>query len=149
MTNELWECPECHQRFVYKNAQHSCNDRSLADYLDNKSTQTKLLFHYLIEEYSKIGDFVLHPAKTRIAFAADIRFAYIHRLGRNYVDVVFQFRQSFDDNYCFYKIANIPGTNSYNHYFRLERKEDINDEVRKYMVLAYDIGKRKHLKGHG
>ena len=142
----MWICPKCSQKFVYQNAQHSCNERSVEDFTKGKSSYTLELFDFFIDEYLKIGEIVLHPAKSRIALAADIRFAYIHRLGKNYVDIVFQFRNSFTDNYCFYKIAQIPDSNTYNHYFRMERKEDINDEVRDFLKKAYDIGIRKHIK---
>ena len=141
----MWICSICQQKFVYENAHHSCNERSVEKFLEGKSEITKELFWYFINTYLEMGDFVLHPAKSRIAFAADIRFGYIHRLGKEYVDIVFQFREHFQDNFCFYKIANVPDSNIYNHYLRLERKEDINSEVRKYMSLALDIGKRKHL----
>lgn len=137
MIKEKWTCPECHQDFIYKLARHSCNERSLENFLDGKSEKTKKLFDYFISEYLKVGYFVLHPAKSRIALASDIRFAYIHRLGKNYVDVVFQFKEAFRDNFCFYKIANIPGSDNWNHYFRLQEKEDVNEEVRFYMALAY------------
>ena len=141
----MWECPECHQKFIYENVRHSCNDKQLEDYLEGKSDHVIDLFNYFVEELLKIGPFALHPSKSRIAFAADIRFGYVHRLGKDFVDVVFQFRESFDDNFCFYKIANVPGSNVYNHYIRLKHKDDINEEVTKYMKLAYDIGKRKHI----
>ncbi|WP_162996539.1 hypothetical protein [Mucilaginibacter celer] len=43
-----------------------------------------------------------------------------------------------EDNLCFSKIKQVPGTNQHNHYFRMFFKEDINDELRKYMRLALD-----------
>ncbi len=135
---EKWTCEECGQKFLYANAQHSCNERSLEDFLNGKSELTQSLFWHFVNEYKKIGEIVLHPAKSRIAFASDIRFAYIHRLGKNYVDVVFMFNEAFHDNYCFYKIAQVPGAKQCNHYFRLERIEDLNDEVKGYMQLAYE-----------
>lgn len=142
----MWNCPECNQKFIYQNVRHSCNERSVEDFTKGKSDHTSELFNYFIEEYLKIGEIVLHPAKSRIALAADIRFAYIHRLGKNYVDIVFQFRNSYNDNFCFYKIAQIPESTTFNHYFRMENKDDLNTEVRDYMKKAYDIGKRLHLK---
>ena len=144
MTNkQKWECPECHQLFLHRNAVHSCNDKSLDEHLQGKSELTKELFYAIVRQFREFGEIALHPAKWRIAFAADIRFAYIHRLGKNYVDLVLQFGQSFDDNYCFYKIANIPGSQTFNHYVRIERQEDLNEEVKGFMRLAYESGLRK------
>ena len=141
----MWSCPKCHQQFVYTNAMHSCGDKSVDDFLKGKSDHTIALFHHFLEEYRKMGDYVLHPAKSRISLAAQIRFAFIVRLGRDFMDVVFQFREPYEDNMCFYKITQIPGTQSFNHYVRFQSVEDLNDEVRFYMQKAYDIGQRKHL----
>jgi hypothetical protein len=40
------------------------------------------------------------------------------------------FRQTYNDNRYFHHIANVPGTDQYNHCFRIMRKEDINEEVK-------------------
>ena len=78
----MWTCPNCSQKFVHTNQWHSWAERSVEDFLMNKSPVTIELFHHLLDEYSKLGDFVLYPAKSRIAFAARIRFGYIARLGK-------------------------------------------------------------------
>jgi len=65
------------------------------------------------------------------------RIAYITQLGKNFIHVVFPFEQSYDDNLCFQKIAQVPGDDKqYNHHLRILSKEDINDEVKKFMKLA-------------
>ena len=104
------------------------------------------LFWHFIEEYKKIGDFVLHPAKLRIGFAAKIRFGYIHRLGKDFVDVVLTFNKPYLDNLCFYRIGEVPGGKIYQHYLRIMRKEDVNEEVKKYMKMALDIGNKRRLE---
>lgn len=136
----MWTCPECDQKFINKGQVHSCGERTVEDFLAGKSSHTVELFHYFIKEYKAIGDFVLHPAKSRIAFVAQIRFGYIHRLGKDFVDVVLQFNQPYYDNFCFHKIAG--GPDSYNHYFRLYSKDDLTDEVKEYMRKALEAGKR-------
>lgn len=136
----MWLCPVCNQKFVNRNQSHSCNEKSVGDFLIGKSDYTIGLFYNFIEEYKKIGDFVLHPAKSRIAFAARIRFGYIHRLGRDFVDVVLSFNQSYDDNLCFYRIGEVPGGKIFQHYLRIQSNEDINEEVKKYMKMAIEAG---------
>jgi hypothetical protein len=136
----MWTCPYCHQKFVYQNSQHSCNERDLDDFLEGKPAEMVALFWHFINEYLKLGTFVLHPAKSRIAFAARIRFGYIHRIGQRFVDVVLTFREAHENNLCFYRIGEVPGGKYFQHYLRLERPEDINEEVRKFMKLALDDG---------
>jgi hypothetical protein len=73
-----------------------------------------------------------------ISFASRTRFAYIIQLGKNFIDVVFPFKQAYSDNLCFNKIKPVPGSDDFNHHFRMYFVEDINEEVRGYMKLAYD-----------
>lgn len=136
----MWTCPICAQKFVNRNQRHSCNEKTLDDFLEGKSEHTLDLFYHFIEEYRKIGDFVLHPAKSRIAFAARIRFGYIHRLGKDFVDVALTFNEAYSDNLCFYRIGEVPGGKYFQHYLRILQKEDVNDEVRKFMKLALETG---------
>lgn len=117
-------------------------DNTLEDFFDGKSDHTVELFWHFIEEYKKIGDFVLHPSKSRIGFAAKIRFGYIHRLGKDYIDVVLTFNKPYTDNLCFYRIGEVPGGKNYQHYLRILQKDDINDEVKMYMKMAFDAGNK-------
>ncbi|HSH19522.1 MAG TPA: hypothetical protein VLA03_03665 [Draconibacterium sp.] len=85
---------------------------------------------------------MLH-AKSRVAFAADTRFGYIYRLGKDFLDVVFSFNQPYYENLCFYRIGEVPGDKIYQHYLRILRKEDLNTEVRKYMKMVLELGNKK------
>ena len=136
----MWICPLCSQQFVNINQVHSCRDKELVDFLAGKPQYTIDLFDHLVNEYKLIGNVQLHPAKSMISFAARTRFAYIIQLGKNFVDLVLPFKQPYTDNLCFNKIKQVPGTDDYNHHFRMCFKEDINDEVRMYMKMAYEKG---------
>jgi len=138
----MWTCPECQQKFINQNHPHSCNERTEEDFLKGKSNVTVELYRHFIQELRKLGKFKLHPAKSRIAFAADIRFGYIHRLGKNFVDVALTFRKPYHDNLCFYRIGEVPGGKYFQHYLRIYCKEDVNDEVKKYMKIAIESGFR-------
>ena len=137
----MWICPQCQQKFVNKNQVHSCNDTELADFLHNKSAETVSLFWHFVKVYQQLGNVTIHPTKTMIAFAAKTRIAYVIRLGKNFVDVVFPFDKPHSDNLCFRKIAQVPGEQQYNHHLRLMQPDDINVEVKKFMKIAYDLGK--------
>ncbi|MEZ5082557.1 MAG: hypothetical protein R2750_03790 [Bacteroidales bacterium] len=136
----MWTCPFCSQKFIHQNQNHSCNEKTVNDFLKGKSDHTIGLFFYFIDEYKKLGHFVLHPAKSRIAFAARIRFGYIHRLGKDFVDVVLTFNQPYNDNLCFYRIGEVPGGKIFQHYLRIYNVQDINDEVKKFMKMALEAG---------
>jgi hypothetical protein len=135
----MWTCPLCNQQFVNTNQVHSCNDQALGDFLNGKSAHTVGLFYHLVNEFQQIGEVTVHPLKSMISFAARTRFAYVIQLGKNFVDVVFPFKQPYNDNLCFNKIKPVPGSDDFNHHLRLYFPEDINDEVRLYMKMAFDL----------
>lgn len=133
----MWTCPLCNQQFINNNQVHSCRDKDLADFFTGKSEHTITLFEHLVSEFRQIGDIKVHPTKSMISFGATKRFAYVIQLGKNFVDVVFPFKEAFIDNLCFNKIKPVPGSGDFNHHLRLYFSDDINDEVRKYMRMAY------------
>lgn len=73
-----------------------------------------------------------------IAIATEQKgIAYVTQLGKNFIHVVFVFRIPYTDNLCFQKIVPAYGKNRFNHHCRIFSTEDINQEVRKFMKLAY------------
>ncbi|HKZ36780.1 MAG TPA: DUF5655 domain-containing protein [Chryseolinea sp.] len=136
----MWTCPLCGQQFVNTNQVHSCGDKVLADFLNGKSAHTVSLFWYFDECYQQVGKVTIHPTKSMVAFAAKTRIAFVIQFGKNFIDVVFPFDKPYNDNLCFRKIAQVPGSQQYNHHFRMLSKEDINDEVKQFMKLAYEKG---------
>ena len=139
----MWTYPKCSQQFVNRNHPHSCNERTVEDFLEGKSEHTVDLFHHFINEYRKICDMKLHPTRYRIGFAGQIRFGYVNRLGRDFVDISLTFDTPYEDNYCFYRIGVVPGEKYFQHYLRIYRKEDVNEEVKKFMRMAWDFGNKR------
>ncbi len=133
----MWTCPICNLQFDNTNQVHSCGEKGLSDFLNGKTQHTINLFYQLAHEFGQIGKITVHPTKSMISFAANKRFAYVIQLGKNFIDVVFPFKQRYDDNLCFNKIKQVPGTADYNHHLRLYNAEDLNDEVKKFMEIAF------------
>lgn len=107
-------------------------------FLAGKSEHTLVLFHHFIDAWKAVGPVTVHPAKTMIGIAnAHKRVVYITQLGKNFIHVVFPFKQRYEDNLCFQKIAQVPGDVQCNHHLRILLPEDVNDEVLYYMKLAY------------
>ncbi|MEO6150808.1 MAG: DUF5655 domain-containing protein [Mucilaginibacter sp.] len=114
-------------------------DKHPYELLTDKPAHTLMLFDSFIEQYKKIGDITVHPAKTMIGIAnAHKRIAYVIQLGKNFIDVVFMFKQPYNYNLCFRKIAQVPGEEQYNHHLRMYEIEDMNEEVAGFMRLAYE-----------
>ena len=140
----MWTCPKCHHQFYNKNQSHSCGTYTLEDFLKGKPEESVELFHFFIEEYRKIGPFELHPVKTRVALLTKMRFCSINKVGPNYIDIHLVLTALFDDTACFYKIDNL-ANRFFVHHARLYEKNDVTDELRKHMTLAYEVGNRAHV----
>ena len=115
-------------------------NKTIQDFLKGKTDRTLELYDHFINEYKKLGAVTLHPAKTMIGIANDKkRIAWITQLGKNFIHVVFPFKQPYPDNLCFQKIAQVPGdAHQFNHHFRMYYIEDVNDEVKKFMKMALE-----------
>jgi hypothetical protein len=115
-------------------------NKELQPFLRNKSDYTLALFKHFISEFEKIGQIHIHPAKTMIGIGnAHRRIVWITQLGKNFIHVVFPFKQAYGDNLCFQKIAQVPGNASlFNHHFRMLFMDDINDELKQFMKMAFN-----------
>ena len=137
----MWTCPLCNQDFINNNQVHSCHDKELSDFLNGKTLYTIDLFNHFVTTYQHIGEVKLHATKSMISVGTSVRFAYVIQLGKNFIDVVFPFIQAYPDNLCFNKIKPVPGSTDFNHHFRMYFKDDLNDEVKKYMKMAFETGR--------
>jgi hypothetical protein len=123
-----------------KNELASENSDQLSAFLTNKSTETLLLFNHFVSEYQKLAPVTIHPAKTMIGIAnSHRRIAWITQLGKNFIHVVFPFKQEYPDNLCFQKIAQVPGDAcQFNHHLRIYNVNDVNEEVLDFMRMALE-----------
>lgn len=113
---------------------------SEAAFLQQRSAHALFLYGHFWEQYKALGEVAPYPAKTMIGVsAANRRIAWITQLGKGFLHVVFPFPKPHTDNLCFIKIAPVPGDpHQFNHHFRMELAEDINEEVLYFMRLALE-----------
>ncbi|RAJ76708.1 hypothetical protein CLV59_108229 [Chitinophaga dinghuensis] len=114
----------------------------IAHFFAGKSDITKGLFNHFMSQFETCGPISLFPTKTMIAITAGTpdsrRIAWVSQFGKNFIHVVFPFKQLYPDNLCFIKMGQIPGSQQFNHHFRMYNNEDVNAEVKKFMRLAYN-----------
>ena len=115
-------------------------DKTTADFLAGKSPHTIELFEHFTATFNTIGLIELHAAKTMIGISnGHKRIAWITKSGKNFIHVVFPFKEPHYDNLCFTKIAQVPGdSKQFNHHFRMLHTDDINEEVKHYMKMGYN-----------
>jgi len=141
----MWTCPKCKQKFYNTNQSHSCGRYTVADFLQGKSEKAIALLEYFLSEYRKIGDFDLHPVKTRIALLTQMRFCAINRVGKDFIDLHLVLTEPHPSVIGFYKIDNL-ADRFFVHHLKLYRKADLTADIRRCMRQAYDIGNRKHIR---
>jgi len=138
------DLPKCKNKFYNKNQTHSCGNFTVDNFLDGKPKKAIELFNYILSKYRKIGDFELHPVKTRIALLTKIRFCLINKIGPDFIHVHFVLTEPYFENLCFYRIENL-SNRFFIHHLKIYNRSDINSEVMKYMKHAYHVGNRKHI----
>ncbi len=113
-------------------------EQNISHFLTGKSEHTLMLYRHFINEFKKIGDITVEPTKTMIGISnSHKRIAWVTQLGKNFIHVVFPFKQPYEDNFCFQKVGQVPGSNQFNHHFRMLNLNDLNEEVLGFMRMAY------------
>jgi hypothetical protein len=120
--------------------QTGTGNKYLSDFLNGKPALTVALFDHFIAEFQKIGPVSVLPGKTMIGIANGRRkIAYVSQFGRAFIHVVFLFKQPYYDNLCFQKIVPMPKSEDrFTHHLRILHTDDVNNEVRRFMQMAYD-----------
>lgn len=110
-------------------------------FLAGKSAHTLQLFDHFMECFASIGELKVEPTKTMIGISnGHKRIAWVTQLGKNFIHVVFPFDRMYEDNLCFQKMAQVPGSNQFNHHLRILQTDDVNEEVMAFMRKAYKLG---------
>ncbi|HLP56080.1 MAG TPA: DUF5655 domain-containing protein [Fluviicola sp.] len=113
----------------------------IQQFLAGKSDHTLQLFDHFMERFGMIGEITVEPTKTMIGISnSRKRIAWVTQLGKNFIHVVFPFDQPYEDNLCFQKIGQVPGSNQFNHHLRILQTDDVNEEVMGFMRKAYLLG---------
>jgi hypothetical protein len=114
------------------------NPTGLDQFITGKSVAAVALLDYFIAEFQSIGEITIHPTKTMIGIAnKHKRIAYVVQIGKAFIEVIFMFKRPYQNNMCFRKIPQVPGQQQFNHHFRMQSVDDINEEILYYMRLAY------------
>lgn len=108
--------------------------------LTNKTAAALALYEAFIQVFEAAGPVKVEGTKTMIGISNERkRIAWVTQVGKNFVHVVFPFKQPYNDNLCFQKIAQVPGDAAqFNHHFRMYAVDDLNEEVRGFIWLAYN-----------
>ena len=140
----MWICPKCGVKLVAKNLSHSCGAFSVQQFLDGKSAAARRLFDRFVGLIAKCGPYDVAPAKTRVAFMAQVRFASVNKVGEDYIDVHLVLPRKLRSK-RFRKVEQLGKL--YVHHLRLSDAEEFDDELAAWVAASYvEYGQREWLK---
>lgn len=141
----LWTCPLCGVKLVSRNLSHSCGPFSVEAFLDGKSDAARALFRRFAALVERCGPTSLAPAKTRVAFVAQVRFASVNRVGLDYIDIHFVLPGAIVSP-RFLKVEHLGKL--YVHHLRLRVPSDFDRELATWLRRSYrEYGQRQWLEG--
>lgn len=141
----LRQCPICRRRLANRNQSHACGKYDLKSHFEGKPFVVRQLYKLLVRQIRQSGPVTVLPEKTRIAFQVRMSFAAIQvQSSRIIGHLVLAHRH---ERPCFYRIDAISRHNHV-HHFRLEKTQDLDKELCRFIELAYAVGQQKHLRNH-
>jgi len=136
----MWTCPKCRAKLVTRNLSHSCVRTTVRAFFADKPKAGVGFAKQLIAAVREVGPITLHPVKTRIALMVDVRFAAINRVGKDAIRGHFWLREKHASD-RFVKIEKL-GKRDYLYHFEISDRRPIDDELRRFIALAYANGIR-------
>jgi hypothetical protein len=136
-SRSLWVCPNCGRQFVSVNRNHSCGHYSLDHHFVGKEPIVRDLYELLVQTLERFGPIGVYPVKTRIVFQAEVQFAAVMPRKRWLDGYLWLRRQAAHPR--IYKVEM--GTfRDYGHIFRLNRQDDLDDDLADLLQEAYILG---------
>jgi hypothetical protein len=139
-----WKCPRCGVGLVSRNLSHSCGGWSVAQFLTAKGERARVLFTRFEKLVATCGAFTRAPAKTRVAFLAQVRFASVNRATDRGLDVHFVLPRKIEHP----RIRRVERIgNLYVHHLRLAEEADFDRVLQGWLRASYDeYGMRRWLR---
>src|SRR5262249_54988912 len=136
----LWKCPRCGAKLVTKNLSHSCVKTTVRAFYADKPKTGVAFAKAFVSAVRACGRVTLHPVKTRIALMVDVRFAAINRINRDGIRGHLWLREQHASD-RFERIEKL-GQRDYLYHFEVSERRPIDDELRRFIALAYANGIR-------
>lgn len=139
----LWSCPKCNRQFVNKNMPHSCGRHSVEQFLFGKNSKAVSLYEQFVTLLQECGPVKTAPAKTRVGFQVRMIFAAVNKLSDNGLDAHVVLSRRLNSP-RFTRIETM-SPRCYVHHFRIQSLSEFDDEVKRWLQEAYQVGTQEHL----
>lgn len=142
MAKALWHCPTCGQSFVSPNMPHSCQVLPRAAHFEGRP-ELLAVYERLLAALSERGPVTENVTKSRITFQTRMRFAGVGRPRKDHLVANFVLTRPVASDRL--RVEHIPPY-YYVHRVRLDRREDVDDELMGWLDEARQVGDQRHLE---
>jgi hypothetical protein len=138
-----WSCPRCGAKLVGKNGAHACGPYSVARFLEGATARGRDLFARFERMIAACGAYDVAPAKTRVAFMAQTRFASVNKVRADAIDVHFVLPWALRSA----RLLRVDTVGDvFVHHLRLAHDDDFDDELLGWLRASYaEYGERRRL----
>ena len=139
----MWRCPTCGQTFVTPNMPHSCQVIPLEDHFAASEPNVRATFDALLAAARELGPVTVNATKSRISLQARMRFAAVEAPRKRHLNAHLVLTRPIESD-RFTRVEHLQPY-YYLHRLRLERPEDVDDQLRAWLAEAYEVGTQRHV----
>ena len=123
---------------------HSCGRYSVEQFLSGKNSKAISLYEQFVTLLEECGPVKTAPAKTRVGFQVRMIFAAVNKLSDNGLEAHVVLNRRLNSP-RFRRIETM-SPRCYVHHFRIQSLGEFDDEVKRWLREAYQVGTQEHLK---
>ena len=123
---------------------HSCVPHSVAEHTRAASPEARDLYHRFVSILRSFGRVTADPKGSGISFQVRARFVFVE-FRATAIDARIWLKRRVDHP-RFRKVETITARDHV-HYLRIERPEELDDEVRGWLAEAYEVGAQRATEG--
>jgi hypothetical protein len=149
MTAEAWTCPRCGAPFANANASHSCVSIDVASHFAQADPAVRAAFDRLLELASLDGPVSVVAQKTRIVFAAPMRFLAVQVRRDRLIGHVFHER-AVPHPVVTEIVPDAHGSGLYMHRVTIRSADELDAAFANFVrEAAARVGRRERLISNG
>ena len=136
-------CPRCGVKLLHPRQSHACGPYSVELFLAGSTAAQRDLYRRFVDLVAASGAYDVAPAKTRVAFLAQVRFASVNGLGPKGLDVHLVLPRRLQSP-RFRKVERLGKL--FVHHLRFTAPEQLDAEVAGWVVASrIEYGERRWL----
>ena len=141
----MWTCPRCGVKLLTRNLWHSCGLATLDQWKARMGPHARALYDRFESMIAACGEYHIAPAKTRISFLGQVRFANITRLSEQGMVCNFALPKPLTSRRIAKIEEVIPGWCV--HHLRITEPDQLDDQVQAWLRRSYRLmGMRERLR---